>query len=171
MSQQAILVIGKTDSDVDAALTIAKRRYPGASWGLMEGGFIGTPEKIVKRIREQAALGWDHAEAAAHVMLKWGFPDDLVCCVRLHHLAEAVAADDRLRESAAAAAALASFLPDPIHQCPDGAERLDRLCRERYGFDPVELATVTDKRLAEHAPASSETPLAERVRRAAALMA
>jgi serine/threonine-protein kinase len=121
--------------------------------------------------REQAALGWDHAEAAAHVMLKWGFPDDLVCCVRLHHLAEAVAADDRLRESAAAAAALASFLPDPIHQCPDGADRLDRLCRERYGFDPVELATATDERLAEHAPATGETPLAERVRRAAALMA
>jgi serine/threonine-protein kinase len=121
--------------------------------------------------REQAALGWDHAEAAAHVMLKWGFPDDLVCCVRLHHLAEAIAADDRLRDTAAAAAALASFLPDPIRQSPDGAERLDRLCRERYGFDPVELATVTDERLAEYAPSTGDAPLAERVRKAAALMA
>jgi F420-dependent oxidoreductase-like protein len=60
LSQQAVLVIGKNDSDVEAALTLAKRRYPGASWGLMEGGFIGTPDKIVKKIREQNALGISH---------------------------------------------------------------------------------------------------------------
>jgi F420-dependent oxidoreductase-like protein len=57
LSQQAILVIGKDDAEVAAALAVAARRYPGPSWGLMEGGFIGTPDKIVKKIREQHALG------------------------------------------------------------------------------------------------------------------
>jgi F420-dependent oxidoreductase-like protein len=60
LSQQAVLVIGKDDAAVDAALAGAKKRYAGPTWGLMEGGFIGTPDKIVKRIREQMALGLSH---------------------------------------------------------------------------------------------------------------
>jgi F420-dependent oxidoreductase-like protein len=60
LSQQGVLVIGKNDRDVESALAVSKRRYPGTAWGLMEGGFIGTPDKIVKRIREQIALGISH---------------------------------------------------------------------------------------------------------------
>jgi F420-dependent oxidoreductase-like protein len=60
LSQQGVLVMGNNDGEVEAALAISKRRYPGASWGLMEGGFIGTPDKIVKKIREQTALGISH---------------------------------------------------------------------------------------------------------------
>jgi HD-like signal output (HDOD) protein len=34
---------------------------------------------------EQEAQRWDHAEAAAQLMFGWGFPDELICCVLLHH--------------------------------------------------------------------------------------
>ena len=47
-------------------------------------------------------------------------------------------------------------------------ERLDRLCRERCDFDPIELAAQVDEQMADHAPpAAGETPLADRLRSAA----
>lgn len=33
---------------------------------------------------ETQTFQWTHAEAGAHVMLAWGFPDDLICCTALH---------------------------------------------------------------------------------------
>ena len=60
LSQQGVLVIGRNDSEVDAALEISKKRYAGPSWGLMEGGFIGTPDKIVEKIKRQRELGISH---------------------------------------------------------------------------------------------------------------
>ena len=119
---------------------------------------------------ERDALGWDHAEAAARVMHGWGFPDDLVCCVRLHHDPERVARDGRLNRTAAAAASLAALIPDPIPQSPGGPERLFALAGEGYGFDPLELAAAADALIAKqihgHAPAS----LADRLRVTSAAM-
>jgi serine/threonine-protein kinase len=137
--------------------------------------YTGFAERLAKggvdlAVREQSALGWDHAEAAAHVMKDWGFPDDLVCCVRLHHLAEAVTTDPRVSETAAAASSLASLLPDPIRQVPDGPMRLEQLARERYGIDAVELATAVDEQLAAATPALNTEPLATRLQKSIAVM-
>ena len=52
---------------------------------------------------EKHCFGWDHAEAAAHVMSAWHFPDELVCCVLLHHLGTAVLTMEELRNTSAAA--------------------------------------------------------------------
>ncbi|HEX6984123.1 MAG TPA: HDOD domain-containing protein, partial [Planctomycetaceae bacterium] len=125
---------------------------------------LGGPDLVE---RERAALGWDHAEASGHVMFGWSFPDDLVCCVRLHHRPDAVTTDPRLSRSAAAAAALAALLPGPVRQCPDGAEQLDALLRERYGLNAAELAAAVDAQMAEQMrPAPGDVPLAERLRQA-----
>ena len=137
--------------------------------GMVERLASGGPDLAA---RERSALGWDHAEAAAHVMHKWGFPDELVCGVRLHHGPEAVLADDRLRGTSVAAAALAGLLPDAIPQCPDGAGRLATLCRDAYGLDAVELAARVDERLLAEAPSrDGEPPLATRIERAALVAA
>ena len=108
--------------------------------------------------REKTSLGWDHAEAAAHVMAGWGFPDELVCCVRMHHRVDDVTADARLRDSAAAAVAISSLLPDPIRQCPQGIDRLGALCRDDYGFDPIELAGIVDELMLEQLGNASREP-------------
>lgn len=48
---------------------------------------------------EQKRFGWDHATAAAQVALQWGFPDELICCLYLHHQGLALAAGSRLRHN------------------------------------------------------------------------
>ena len=55
--EEAVLVLAPTKAALEDALASAQRRYGGAGWGLDAGGFIGTPDDIIKRIREKAALG------------------------------------------------------------------------------------------------------------------
>jgi alkanesulfonate monooxygenase SsuD/methylene tetrahydromethanopterin reductase-like flavin-dependent oxidoreductase (luciferase family) len=58
-SIQAVLVLTETADEVDAALEMAERRYKGPGFGVREGGFIGTPPMVVKRINELRAQGFD----------------------------------------------------------------------------------------------------------------
>ena len=58
-SIEAVLVPGRDATEVEAALASAEKRYAGPGWGLHEGGFIGTPDVVVARIRELAAQGVD----------------------------------------------------------------------------------------------------------------
>ena len=111
---------------------------------------------------EQTALGWTHAEAAARVMVAWGFPDDLACCVALHHSAEVVVTDPVLRRTSAVAAVLAGCLPDRINQTPDGVARLIAYAAE-LGFDLGHAARESDRLMADLAPSASEAPLVERL--------
>ena len=57
ISEEAVLVLAPTKAALEDAVASARRRYGGAGWGLDAGGFIGTPDDIIKRIREKAALG------------------------------------------------------------------------------------------------------------------
>ena len=52
-------------------------------------------------------FSWNHCEAAAHVMLDWSFPDDLICSVYLHHEGLKILTDDKLGRTPAAAVAVA----------------------------------------------------------------
>src|SRR5204862_325799 len=54
-SIEAVLVLGRDATEVEAALAPAEKRYAGPGWGLHEGGFIGTPAVIVARIRAPAS--------------------------------------------------------------------------------------------------------------------
>ncbi len=56
-SLEAVLVLGADDAGVDAARALAERRYPGPGWGLLDGGFIGTPQAVVERIRSYVDKG------------------------------------------------------------------------------------------------------------------
>ncbi|NQV27651.1 MAG: HDOD domain-containing protein [Rhodopirellula sp.] len=89
---------------------------------------------------EQQHFGCDHAEDAARVMFEWGFPDDLICCVMLHHHGLAILADPDLHQSAAAAVAVASLIPDPLRQSVAGLEQLQNLSEVWNAFDLQEVA-------------------------------
>lgn len=89
---------------------------------------------------EQQHFGYDHAAAAARVMFEWGFPDDLICCVMLHHQGLTVLADPDLHQSAAAAVAVASLVPDPLRQSAAGLKELQNLSEVWNAFDLEQIA-------------------------------
>ena len=98
---------------------------------------------------ERSRQGWDHAEAAAQVMVAWNFPDELVCCVCLHHRGLALLEDPFFAKSAAAAVAIASLLPDPLQQELNGIERLADLEQKIDGFEVLQVATAVDAEFSE----------------------
>lgn len=98
---------------------------------------------------EHAKLGWDHANAAAQVMFCWGFPDDLLCCVMLHHRGVKLLADRALRTTAAAAVAVASCMPDPLNQEPAGLARLRQLESRWDAFCLLDIAERVDQEFQE----------------------
>jgi alkanesulfonate monooxygenase SsuD/methylene tetrahydromethanopterin reductase-like flavin-dependent oxidoreductase (luciferase family) len=59
-SLEAVLVLAPDQAGVDAAMSVAERRYAGPSWGLQDGGFLGPPQAIVDRIGEFVALGFSY---------------------------------------------------------------------------------------------------------------
>jgi alkanesulfonate monooxygenase SsuD/methylene tetrahydromethanopterin reductase-like flavin-dependent oxidoreductase (luciferase family) len=58
LSTEAVLTLVASEDEVPEALALSERRYgTGPGFGLHEGGFIGTPETIVRRIREWSEQG------------------------------------------------------------------------------------------------------------------
>ncbi|GAB4144251.1 MAG: hypothetical protein Tsb009_15810 [Planctomycetaceae bacterium] len=91
---------------------------------------------------EQNTFGWDHAYAAAQVMLSWEFPDDLICCVLLHHRGLKLFNDKQLRKTAANAVALAACIPDSLDQMPHGLSLLTTLASQWPAFDLKTIANT-----------------------------
>jgi alkanesulfonate monooxygenase SsuD/methylene tetrahydromethanopterin reductase-like flavin-dependent oxidoreductase (luciferase family) len=58
MSIEAVLVLAADATALTEASARAERRFPGAGWGLDAGGFVGTPDTIVARIRECVDQGF-----------------------------------------------------------------------------------------------------------------
>jgi alkanesulfonate monooxygenase SsuD/methylene tetrahydromethanopterin reductase-like flavin-dependent oxidoreductase (luciferase family) len=56
-SLEAVLVLGEDEAALAEATQKAERRYAGAGWGLKEGGFIGTPDRLVERIGDFVEKG------------------------------------------------------------------------------------------------------------------
>lgn len=101
---------------------------------------------------ERATHGWDHAEAAAHVTLAWGFPDDLICCIYLHHQGLKLLKQPQLGKTAAAAVAVASLMPDPLDQVPDGMEKLQRLEQAWPALNLLDVAARVQEQFEVLAP-------------------
>ncbi len=57
-SLEAVLVLAADDAAADEARAVAERRYPGAGWGVDDGGFVGTPAAVVDRIGWYADQGF-----------------------------------------------------------------------------------------------------------------
>jgi len=89
---------------------------------------------------EQQVFGWDHAEVGARVMFDWKFPDELICCVLLHHRGLKLLADKELGQSPAAAVALAGLMPDALRQSPLGLAQLVELSATWSTFDLMTLS-------------------------------
>jgi len=58
-SLEAVLVLVESERSLPRAREVAERRFGGPGWGLREGGFLGTPERIVERIRDHRSRGVD----------------------------------------------------------------------------------------------------------------
>jgi alkanesulfonate monooxygenase SsuD/methylene tetrahydromethanopterin reductase-like flavin-dependent oxidoreductase (luciferase family) len=56
-SHEAVLVLGEDDEALAVARAKAERRYPGPSWGIDEGGYVGTPEMLIDRIERSIDQG------------------------------------------------------------------------------------------------------------------
>ncbi|WP_417385713.1 HDOD domain-containing protein [Gimesia sp.] len=98
---------------------------------------------------------WNHCEAAAHVMLDWSFPDDLICLVYLHHEGLKLLTNDRLGLTPAAAVAVASLIPDPLRQNPEGLQQLVTLAEAWPEFKLFDLAEKIDQELREESTAAA----------------
>jgi len=57
-SLEAPMAVAADGASLEDARAKAERRFPGAGWGLHDGGYIGTPNQIVDRIGEHADLGF-----------------------------------------------------------------------------------------------------------------
>ena len=57
LSAEAVMVLVKHRSELEQASSLAERRFGGPGWGLHEGGYIGTPEDLIRRIGENVARG------------------------------------------------------------------------------------------------------------------
>jgi serine/threonine-protein kinase len=118
---------------------------------------------------EHATLGWDHPLATAQVLMSWNFPDDLVCCVLLHHAGRSILCDPELGRTAAAAVSIAALLPDALRQSGDGVGELLQLQDDWPEFDVRELARRVADRMAEMTPlAGQHFSLHRRLQKAAA---
>lgn len=106
---------------------------------------------------EQQQFGWNHAQATAHVLMDWSFPDDLVCCVYLHHGGLELLSHPQLGRTAVAAVALAALIPDPLTQSgASGLQQLLRLDAAWPEFQLAQLANRVDSQLREMSPLAEQ---------------
>lgn len=57
-SLEAVLVLVAERAEVEPARAVALRRFAGSGWGVEAGGFVGTPDDVIARIREAMARGF-----------------------------------------------------------------------------------------------------------------
>ena len=56
--QQAVVVLVERESELEAAMRIARRRFGDEQWGLDAGGFVGTAPRVIEQIQAKVALGF-----------------------------------------------------------------------------------------------------------------
>lgn len=105
---------------------------------------------------ERRELGWDHALATAQILHAWGFPDDLVCCVLLHHRGLAALQHEEFGDTAIAAVAVAALMADPVRQTPDGVKQLVMLDGIWPDLKLQETAEIVARELAEITPLAAQ---------------
>jgi HD-like signal output (HDOD) protein len=112
---------------------------------------------------EHESFGFDHAQAGASLAHRWKLPDDLVCCILLHHRGLALLSDPVLGRSPAVAVMLSALLPDQLRQHSAGLEQLALLESKWPAFNLLELAEQVDAEHAELSPGlANDFPLTRR---------
>lgn len=98
---------------------------------------------------EQGTYAWDHAIAAATLAANWKLPDDLICCILLHHSGLKLHNHPLLGKTAAFAVATSGLLPDQLRQVYNGLEQLMELEKVWPEFHLDELVETVDRKHAE----------------------
>jgi serine/threonine-protein kinase len=93
---------------------------------------------------ERQNFGWDHALAGACLAHRWKLPDELVCCILLHHHGLHILADPDLSRTPVAAVVLSALLPDQLRQHYTGLEQLALLQQKWPAFDLRALVEIVD---------------------------
>jgi alkanesulfonate monooxygenase SsuD/methylene tetrahydromethanopterin reductase-like flavin-dependent oxidoreductase (luciferase family) len=57
VTEEAVLALVACRDQVDAARALAERRFAGPGWGVTAGGYCGTPDDVVARLRVRAGMG------------------------------------------------------------------------------------------------------------------
>ncbi len=96
---------------------------------------------------EFAQFGCTHAECAAYLMLNWGFPDDLICCVLLHHRAAQIWSLEPLRNTVLPALAVTSWLPCVLSPSTVNLAKFCEFVTDKFGLDVAALAQSVDEQL------------------------
>lgn len=115
-------------------------------------GFVAAAERtgVDLAVLEQNQFGWDHALAAGLIMKGWGFPDDLISCVVMHHRLEEILADPELAKTELFPVAMAGLLHDLLGQSPNGCTRLQNCWSEHMTDIPLEdIAEIVSQQLDE----------------------
>lgn len=114
--------------------------------------------------KERENFGWDHAQLAAGLMFDWGFPDELIAAVLLHHSPDRITMDENLRHSSVSASIAAAALPESLVQSPQGFETLLFLQDTLSDFRFLEVANLVDEEFAGvTGQRGQETTLCERL--------
>lgn len=127
--------------------------------------FSGQREKQPESICdfERSRFGWDHAMAGACLAHRWNLPDELVCCVLLHHLGLRALAHPTLKRTPVAAVALSALLPDQLRQTFSGLEQLVKLEEKWPPFRLRALVEAVDEKHGVMAiGVTNDFPLAKR---------
>lgn len=93
---------------------------------------------------EHECFGWDHASAGAYFASQWHFPDDLRCAIFYHHSLSMTLADPNGELFQLFPVALASLLPDQLHQSPEGFRTLIRVARQSRSLDLESICRTVD---------------------------
>ena len=100
---------------------------------------------------ENAKFGWNHAQAAAQMLLTWEFPDELICCILCHHVGKSILADPMLDKSSVAVVAMSAFSPEQMLQEPNGMDTLIALNDSWPNFDLGAVVSTVDTTFQETA--------------------
>lgn len=104
---------------------------------------------------EQSKLGWSHPTGVAQLMLGWGFPDELVCCVYFHHRLRDVLSSADLSATEALPVAISCLLPDLLSQAPGGLNVLKAIASRNQAFDLLAIAQSIDEEMTGVVPPKS----------------
>ncbi len=112
---------------------------------------------------EQQQFGWDHALAGACLAHRWYLPEEIVCCILLHHQGLKLLVDPELKRTSAAAVAVSALLPCQLRQNFSGLEQLLLLEQKWPAFNLDEIVNRVDEiHLASGLGVHNEFPLARR---------
>ena len=94
---------------------------------------------------EREVFGWDHASAGAYYAAQWKFPDDLLCAIFFHHSLESTLQEPNAEFFKLFPVALASLLPDQLHQSPRGFQTLIKVARQCRAIELESVCRAVDE--------------------------